>query len=71
MRVNADSVMKYWPAFLRRLAQPFFPQNALYYDTAPPYQLVKFVGSFGCLAPKVTVQMTRVYIATASTRDGR
>ena len=71
MRVNADSVMKYWPAFLRRLAQPFFPQNVLYYDTAPPYQLVKFVGSFGYLAPKVTVQMTRVYIATASTRDGR
>jgi hypothetical protein len=63
MRVDADSVMKYWPAFVRRLAQPFFPKNVLYYDTAPPHHLIEFVGSFGYLAPEVTVQMTRVYIA--------
>ena len=62
-RVDADSVMKYWPAFVRRLAQPFFPKNVLYYDTAPPHHLIEFVGSFGYLAPEVTVQMTRVYIA--------
>jgi hypothetical protein len=43
MRVDADSIMKYWPAFLRRLAQPFFPKNVLYYDSAPPHHLVKFV----------------------------
>jgi hypothetical protein len=71
MRVDADSVMKYWPAFLRRLAQPFFNVNVLFYDIAPPHHLVKFVGSFGYLAPKVTVQMTRVYIASESTRDVR
>jgi len=71
MRVNADSVMKYWPAFLGRLAQPFFPQNVLYYDTTSPHHLVKFVGSFGYLAPRVTVQMTRVYIASESVREGR
>jgi len=71
MRVDADSVMKYWPAFLRRLAQPFFPQNVLYYDTTPPHHLVKFVGSFGYLAPRVTVQMTKVYIASESVRDGK
>ena len=71
MRVDADSVMKYWPAFLRRLAQPFFPKNVLYYDTAPPHHLVQFVGSFGYLAPEVTVQMTRVYIASESRRDVR
>ena len=71
MRVDADSVMKYWPTFLRRLAQPFFPKNVLYYDTALPHHLVKFVGSFGYLAPEVTVQMTRVYIASESERDGR
>ena len=71
MQVDADSVMKYWPAFLRRLAQPFFPKNVLYYDTAPPHHLVKFVGSFGYLAPEVTVQMTRVYIASESARDIR
>jgi hypothetical protein len=71
MRVDADSVMKYWPAFLRRLAEPFFPQNVLYYDTTPPHHLVKFVGSFGYLAPRVTVQMTRVYIPSESVREGR
>jgi hypothetical protein len=71
MRVDADSVMKYWPAFLRRLAQPFFPKNVLYYDTASPHNLVKFVGSFGYMAPEVTVQMIRVYIASESERDGR
>src|ERR1700686_1274050 len=69
MRVDADAVMKYWPAFLRRLAQPFFPKNFLYYDTAPPHHLVQFVGSFGYLAPEVTVQMTRVYVASESGRD--
>jgi len=68
MQVDADSVLKYWPAFLRRLAQPFFPKNLLYYDTAPPHHLVKFVGSFGYLAPQVTVQMTHVYIAPESAR---
>jgi hypothetical protein len=71
MQVDADSVMKYWPAFLRRLAQPFFPKNVLYYDTAPPHHLVQFVGSFGYLAPEVTVQMTRVYVASESGRNGR
>ena len=71
MRVDADSVMKYWPAFLRRLAQPFFPKNVLYYDAASPHHLVKFVGSFGYLAPEVTVQMTRIYIASESERHGR
>jgi hypothetical protein len=106
--------MKYWPAFLRRLAQPFFPKNVLYYDIAPPHHLVsclanksnekrsrargyasgnfalfeltsrfacywdlrdttlvQFVGSFGYLAFTVTVQMTRVYIASESGRDVR
>ena len=71
MQVEADSVMKYWPAFLRRLAQPFFPKNVLYYDTAPPHHLVQFVGSFGYLAPEVTVQLTRVYIASESGPDVR
>jgi hypothetical protein len=66
MRVNADSVLKYWPQFLRRLAQPFFPQNILYYDTAEPHRLVKFVGSFGYLAPQVIVETTRVYVAPPS-----
>jgi hypothetical protein len=66
MRVNADSVLKYWPQFLRRLAQPFFPQNILYYDTAKPHHLVKFVGSFGYLAPQVIVEATRVYVAPPS-----
>jgi hypothetical protein len=66
MRVNADSVLKYWPQFLRRLAQPFFPQNVLYYDTAEPHRLVKFVGSFGYLAPEVIVEATRVYVAPPS-----
>jgi hypothetical protein len=69
MRVNADSVMKSWPAFLRRLARPFFPQNALYYDIAPPHHLVKFVGAFGYLAPQVTVEMTKVYLAAGSVPD--
>jgi hypothetical protein len=71
MRVDADSVMKYWPTFLRQLAQPFFPKNVLYYDLAPPHHLVKFVGSLGYMAPEVTVQMTRSYIATASARDNK
>jgi hypothetical protein len=71
MRVNADSVMKYWPRFLRRLAQPFFPQNLLYYDTAESHHLVKFVGSFGYLAPQVTVEVTRVYVASQSARGAR
>ena len=66
MRVNADSVLKYWPQFLRRLAQPFFPQNILYYDTAEPHRLLKFVGSFGYLAPQVIVEVTRVYVAPSS-----
>lgn len=66
MRVDADSVLKYWPLFLRRLAQPFFPQNLLYYDTAEPHRLVKFVGSFGYLAPQVIVEATRVYVAPPS-----
>jgi hypothetical protein len=57
MRVDADLVMKYWPAFLRQLAQPFFPKNVLYHDTEPPHHLVKFVGSLGYTAPEVTVQL--------------
>jgi len=71
MRVDAESVMQYWPTFLRRLAQPFFPRNVLYYETAPPNQLIQFIGSFGYMAPEVTVRMTRSYIAPESGRKGR
>ena len=71
MRVDAESVMQYWPRFLRRLAQPFFPKNALYFDTAPPHHLIQFVGSFGYMAPEVTVKLTRSYLAAGSERKGR
>jgi hypothetical protein len=55
----------------RRLAQPFFPQNLLYYDIAQPHHLVKFVRSFGYLAPQVTVEMTKVYIASNQRDDAQ
>jgi hypothetical protein len=55
----------------RRLAQPLFPQNLLYYDIAEPHHLVKFVGSFGYLAPQVTVEMTKVYIASNQRDDAQ
>lgn len=71
MRVDAESVMQYWPRFLRRLAQPFFPKNVLYYDTAPPHHLIQFMGSFGYMAPEVTVRLTRNYVAPESERKGR
>jgi hypothetical protein len=71
MQVDADSVMEYWPVFVPRLAQPFFPKNVLYYDTAPPYRLVKFVGSFGYLAPGVNVQMIRTFIAPKMPQGAR
>jgi hypothetical protein len=64
MQVDAESVMQYWPRFLRRIAQPFFPRNVLYFDMAPPHQLVQFMGSFGYMAPEVTVKLTRSYLAS-------
>jgi hypothetical protein len=64
--VDTESAMKGWPALLTHLAQPFMPKNILYYDRSQPHHLVKFVGSLGYLAPEVTVEMSRVYIAPQS-----
>jgi hypothetical protein len=66
MRINADSVMKDWPALMKKLAQPFLPKNVFYFDTVPPHHLVKFIGAFGYPAPEVTVEMTRAYVAGQS-----
>jgi len=69
-RVDTDSAMKGWPVLLTHLAQPFMPRNILYYDASPPHLLVKFVGSLGYLAPEVTVEMSRAYIASKSMLHG-
>lgn len=69
-RADVESVMSGWPAFLRVLAKPFMPKNIFYYGTSPPHHLVKFVGSLGYLAPDVTAEMIRVYIASNSVSRG-
>ena len=69
-RVDTESAMRGWPVFLTHLAQPFMPKDILYYDVSPPHHLVKFVGSLGYLAPDVTVEMNRVYIAPESVSRG-
>jgi hypothetical protein len=69
-RVDTESAMRGWPAFLTHLAQPFMPKDILYYDVRPPHNLVKFVGSLGYLAPDVTIEMIRVYIAPKSVLRG-
>lgn len=66
MRVDTDSVMQGWPAFMKKLAQPFMPKNVFWFEMTPPHELVKFIGAFGYPAPEVNVEMTRSYVVEES-----
>jgi hypothetical protein len=65
-QVDIATVMPNWPRFVMHVVQPVVPKNTLYFETAPPYRLLKQQGATFVGGPEVTTQLMRYYIAGAS-----
>ena len=44
-QVDIATVMPNWPHFVMRVVQPVVPKNTLYFQTVPPYRLLKQKGA--------------------------
>jgi hypothetical protein len=64
-QVDIATVMPNWPHFVMHVVQPVVPKNTLYFQTMPPYRLLKQKGATFVGGPEVTTELIRFYIAGA------
>jgi hypothetical protein len=75
-QVNIATIMPNWPRFVLRVIKPVVPKNTLYFESRPPYRLLKQQGTTFVGGPELTTELIRFYIvpghpiaATASAAD--
>ena len=64
-RVDITTVMPNWPRFVLHVITPVIPKNTLYFQTTPPYRLLKQEGVTFVGGPRVTTELIRFYIVGA------
>jgi hypothetical protein len=64
-QVDIATVMPNWPRFVMHVVQPVVPKNTLYFQTGPPYRLLKQQGATFVGGPEVTTELVRFYVAGA------
>ncbi len=64
-QVDIATVMPNWPRFVLHVIKPVIPKNTLYFQSTPPYRLLKQEGVTFVGGPAVTTELVRFYIATA------
>ena len=62
-RVDVATIMPNWPRFVLDVIKPFVPKVTLYFESTPPYRLLRQQGSTFVGGPEVTTQLVRFYIA--------
>ena len=55
--------MPNWPRFVLHVLKPFVPKVTLYFESTPPYRLLKQRRSTFVGGPEVTTELTRFYTA--------
>ncbi|MGH7908037.1 MAG: hypothetical protein ACREP6_15540, partial [Candidatus Binataceae bacterium] len=69
LRVDAQarvqSLLPSWPGFVLHIVQPFVPKSTLYFESAPPYRLLKREGATSLGGPETESELVRYYIAGA------
>jgi hypothetical protein len=64
-RADLAKLLPSWPSFLLHVIAPFMPVTTYYFQSEPPYRLLKEVhdGAFLADGPESTIELVRYYIA--------
>jgi len=62
-QVDVATILPNWPRFVLHVIKPFVPKVTLYFESTPPYRLLKQQGSTFVGGPEVTTELVRFYIA--------
>jgi hypothetical protein len=57
--------MPNWPRFVLHVIKPVIPKITLYFESTPPYRLLRQQGSTFVGGPEVTTELVRFYVAGA------
>ncbi len=61
-QADVATLMPNWPSFVLHVIRPFVPKNIIYFQSAPPYRLLKQEGTAFVGGPEVTTELTRYYV---------
>jgi hypothetical protein len=64
-QVDIATIMPNWPRFVLHVIKPVVPKNILYFESTPPYRLLRQQGSTFVGGPEVTTELVRFYTAVA------
>jgi hypothetical protein len=64
-QADVGTLMPNWPRFVLRVIKPFVPRNTLYFQSTPPYRLLRQQGTAFVGGPEVTTELIRFYTAAA------
>lgn len=60
-QVNIATIMPNWPRFVLRVIKPVIPKDTLYFESKPPYRLLKQQGTTFVGGPELTTELIRFY----------
>lgn len=62
-QADVGTLMPNWPGFVLHVIKPFVPRNTLYFQSTPPYRLLRQQGTAFVGGPEVTTELIRFYTA--------
>jgi hypothetical protein len=67
VKVDIATIMPNWPRFVLHVIKPVIPKNTLYFESTPPYRLLRQEGVTFVGGPTVTTELVRFYVVGAPT----
>jgi len=64
-QADVGTLMPNWPRFVLHVIKPFVPRNTLYFESTPPYRMLRQQGTAFVGGPEVTTELIRYYTAGA------
>lgn len=64
-QADVGTLMPNWPSFVLHVIRPFVPKNVIYFQSTPPYRLLREQGTAFVGGPEVTTELLRYYTAGA------
>lgn len=66
---DVSKLMPSWPGFVLHVIDRFVPTSTYYFDSRPPYRLLKQQGTVAAGGPEVTTELLRFYVAGAHAQN--
>jgi hypothetical protein len=64
-QIDIATVMPNWPRFVLHVIRPVVPKNTIYFESTPPYRLLKQEGVTFVGGPMVTTELVRFHVVGA------